>query len=565
MSDSVQESKQANGVAARDTAGNLRGDPDGAGNLNGSSQSKPPEQEDVADKRHLGGKLKTTSELDAKKEQTKRSLLARARFAKKQAKDKKRKVTTNFDGGDDEAPMPEYSGDTYTIRFTFHRAENLPVSDLKERASDPYIHATLSTFIPKRHKEDHDLVLRTKTAHKSLNPKWEQQWIVAGIPSQGFRLKCRLYDEDPSDHDDRLGNVTVYEHMIDENWPGIKEQGYDVKKRMGSKRAYALKACVGLLEMHMHMGATLYLSAELLGKTEGFGGRMYTVGPNLWTKHNSAFMGRLAGTKAAHDSEDEGDDPTKPKIEGYDFQANQIQLKGPVPTSLYHRYVEYKPIMKGMFVRTTLRGRLLNSALHHQHRRVYNYSRSTEYGEVEPKSESASKQFLRLAHYDDEGRIFTYVINLDGLFRFTETGKEFGIDILSKHSMHSDVANYVAYSGEFFIRRIQDTSDSTGESLDPNASVEKNGTLGTPPSKHPSSTDPKDYELVIDNDSGTYRPDGALLPDLEKFLSENFPGLHVVTKERSDESLQKAKEERREMRKRKRRRRGAKSPNNSEQ
>jgi hypothetical protein len=31
------------------------------------------------------------------------------------------------------------------------------------------------------------------------------------------------------------------------------------------------------------------------------------------------------------------------------------------------------------------------------------------------------------------------VITLDGMFRFTETGKEFGIDMLSKHTMHSDV------------------------------------------------------------------------------------------------------------------------------
>ena len=48
-------------------------------------------------------------------------------------------------------------------------------------------------------------------------------------------------------------------------------------------------------------------------------------------------------------------------------------------------------------------------------------------------------QFLKMVHYDQGGRIFTYVITLDGLFRFTETGKEFGIDLLSKHTMHSDV------------------------------------------------------------------------------------------------------------------------------
>jgi hypothetical protein len=48
-------------------------------------------------------------------------------------------------------------------------------------------------------------------------------------------------------------------------------------------------------------------------------------------------------------------------------------------------------------------------------------------------------RFLRMAHFDQGGRMFTYVLTLNGLLRFTETGEEFGIDLLSKHTMHSDV------------------------------------------------------------------------------------------------------------------------------
>ncbi|RFU26730.1 hypothetical protein B7463_g9617, partial [Scytalidium lignicola] len=567
MTSPNKDNDQTKREAARDSIGSAQ-DQNSTENTNGVSHMRKQGEEDGHDPKHNGSmqdKRKTTSGFDEKKEHAINSILSRARFAKKKAKDKKEKVKPNtFHGGHDDTPIPKFYGDTYTIQFTFHRAENLPISDLKERASDPYISATLSSFLPKRHKEDRDLVLRTKTIHRNTNPEWEQQWIVAGIPSDGFRLKCRLYDEDPSDHDDRLGNVTVYERGIDGNWPGIKEESFDIKKRMGSKRAYTLKACTGILSMNMHMGGKLYLSAKILGKTQGFDGRMYTIGPNWWIKHNSPMMGRLAGTKDAKDSESGEDDPGKPKIEKYDFQANQIQLQGPVPACLYHRYVEYKPIMKGMFVRTTLRGRLLNSALHHQHRRIYNYSGSTEYGIVKPKSEEASSQFLKLAHYAEDGRIFTYILNLDGLLRFTETGKEFGIDILSKHSMHSDVANYVAYSGEFFIRRIGDSTGSAEALLDQETSLNtKNSLTSTSSSSNPSSTDPKDYEVVIDNDSGTYQPKGDLLPDLQKFLSANFPGLHVVTKDCSDERLQKAKEERREMRRRKRGKREAKTQKTS--
>ncbi len=120
------------------------------------------------------------------------------------------------------------------------------------------------------------------------------------------------------------------------------------------------------------------------------------------------------------------------------FQANQFQLQGPVPPSLYHRFVEFKPFVKGMFSKEGLRGTILNKTLH-QHNKIYSYNPGIEHGTVEPRSEEASKQFLEMVHYDEGGRIFTYVITLDGLMRFTETGKEFGIDLLSKHTMHSDV------------------------------------------------------------------------------------------------------------------------------
>lgn len=208
--------------------------------------------------------------------------------------------------------------------------------------------------------------------------------------------------------------------------------------------------------------------------------------------------------------------------------------------------MEFKPFVKGMFAKAGLRGRILNRALHHQHARIYNFSSTTEYGIVKPRSTEATLQFLKMVHFDEGGRIFTYVITLDGLFRFTETGQEFGIDLLSKHTMHADVNIYIACSGEFFVRRLANPSkDAESPSQETHPDTDLPG--GPPESPPPKS--PRDYELVIDNDSGTYRPDGSVLPKLREFLNENFPELQVITKECTDDDLSKMKDQQRERKK----------------
>jgi hypothetical protein len=224
-----------------------------------------------------------------------------------------------------------------------------------------------------------------------------------------------------------------------------------------------------------------------------------------------------------------------------------MQLRGPVPVALYHRYVEFKPIISSMFLSKGLRGKILNAALHKQHDRVYNFDSHTEYGRFEPCSEEASIQFLRLAHFDEGGRLFTYVLTLDGLFRFTETGKEFGIDLLSKHTMHSDVATYIACSGEFFIRRLQHPDAS--EDPEPHEKTHPAEDIEGGPPHQPPPVKPSFYQLIIDNDSGTYRPDKRVLPYLKSFLEQNLPGLGIVTMDCGEDKLQKMKENQRKVKK----------------
>ena len=221
---------------------------------------------------------------------------------KKDDGDKKSKAPA---GGFDATPIPP-APPGYTVKFTFHRAEHLPFADINSLSSDPYVVATLTTSLEKRHKEDPDMTWRTPTIRKNVNPVWDNEWIVANVPASGFQLKCRLYDEDPADHDDRLGNVTVRVDSISEQWTGINQMSYKIQKRMGSKRAYLVRACATLIHGgKLAMSGQLVLSAEVLGKTESNeGGHIYTVGPCQWTRHYSPMIGRLTGTKDTEESAD---------------------------------------------------------------------------------------------------------------------------------------------------------------------------------------------------------------------------------------------------------------------
>ncbi|OQV10168.1 C2 domain-containing protein [Cladophialophora immunda] len=458
-------------------------------------------------------------------------------------------------GGFDDTPLPK-APPGYTVKITFHRAENLPFSDFGTLSSDPYVLAVLRTELPKRHKQDPDLKLRTPTIHRNTDPEWETEWIVGNVPASGFHLKCRLYDEDPSDYDDRLGNVHIDVPHVDENWKGFSHQKFQLKKRMGSKRAYTFRGCAALVSRKVKMNGSLIVSVENLGRTDAEdGGRIYTIGPLPWSRHYSPLIGRIAGTKDTEQGKD------GKEVQKYNFQSVQMQLRGPVPADLYHRYVEFRPFVSGMFTAHTIRGRLLNRALHHQHARIYNYDKTTKYGVFQEPCPEMTELFLDMVHYDEGGRIFTYVLTLDGQLRFTETGKEFGIDLLSKHTMHSDTRK--AHRNDDSVHPNEDThppATPPGEERDNIGTSSSGGgssshgndarplTNGTATSE---GREPWHYELIIDNDSGTYRPNAAKLPILHSYLSENFPGLKVRTLDcQADAELQqKLKSEQREKKK----------------
>jgi Ca2+-dependent lipid-binding protein len=220
-------------------------------------------------------------------------------------------------GGYDANPIP-YAEAGYTIKITIHRAQNLPMADINSLSSDPYVITQIYTSLPTRHKEDPPLKHRTTTIRRDTNPEWNDSWVVANVPKSGFKLKCRLYDEDPGDHDDRLGNAHIDVPHLDEKWEGFEEKSFKLKKRMGSKRAYLTQAIATGLTIRHAMAGYLVVSIKVLGRTESqHGGRLYTVGPISWTKHHSPLLGRMTGKKTPGKDGEGKDDDGKPKPESY--------------------------------------------------------------------------------------------------------------------------------------------------------------------------------------------------------------------------------------------------------
>lgn len=92
------------------------------------------------------------------------------------------------------------------------------------------------------------------------------------------------------------------------------------------------------------------------------------------------------------------------------------------------------------------------------------------------------------------------------------------------------------------VRRLSDPSRSPSDPSQHTHPAEE--FPGGPPKSSPP-VDPAKYELIIDNDSGTYRPNKDLIPIFRKFLERNLPGLKIVVMACDDDKLQKMKDEQR--------------------
>ncbi|KAJ7132334.1 hypothetical protein C8R44DRAFT_611969 [Mycena epipterygia] len=432
---------------------------------------------------------------------------------------------------------------TYTLQITFDRAKNLPVADIGTLSCDPYVLA--SVVIP----DAEPLKFRTPTIRRTRDPTWNAAWLVSGVPASGFKLVMILYDEDPGAKlsPDRLGKAVARfgPEQMKEGFESIEAE-YTLQKRKGDLHPYILTYLTALLPGEKLMKHNrVIVSMRVLRKDadQKDGRRLYTLGPNRYSRHFSPLIGSMVNKRTQKDANDSDGqkDGKGHKLSATTFIANKLQLTGPVPRELRHRYVGYRPFINWMFADTGIRGRILNHGLRKQYRTVYACDKSTVWGVVDDRGvNTLARLFLDMTAWGEGAKLFTYVMTLDGEWRFTETGPEFAIDLLSKHSMHADLAKEIAYSGEFFVHPLKESatgpteSEAKGAAKNETKEPAKDGSEKEANGRQPDegagssqtadepqpSRNPKDYELIIDNDSGTYRPKKELLPILQDWLSD---------------------------------------------
>jgi hypothetical protein len=157
------------------------------------------------------------------------------------------------------------------------------------------------------------------------------------------------------------------------------------------------------------------------------------------------------------------------------------------------------------------------------HRMLYARSTRNEFGTIDsPADVFTLLTGGRKYPHRVKPAVYTYIISAeDDTFRFSETGAAFFVDFASKHALHANCAETVRYSGEFHPR-----PEGGWAAFDEATQSDK---------------DTK-WELVFDNNSGTYAPDKKLLPRVKELLEYNFPGFTVIALDREDPLLEESRE-----------------------
>ncbi|EJD06147.1 C2-domain-containing protein [Fomitiporia mediterranea MF3/22] len=332
---------------------------------------------------------------------------------------------------------------------------------------------------------DDKIAFVSNVLQNTLSPVWNESWNVKNVPETAV-LSVEVLDKDEgSVHDDFIGGFTT------SVTPGAKEVEIVSTIRKIVRGTFWLKVSSSPSEPNPR--------------------RRYVFdGPIRYTRHFSPTIGRLTNLN------DE-------RL----YSTWKIHIKG-IPLffrdEVQHWNTKYRAAQTIFGIGPA--SLAVRSSIRSGHRLLYARSTSNAAGLLETRDDFLS--LLRGSKNPTstcriKPAVYTYIISAkDDTFRFSETGAAFFVDFASKHALHANCAEEVRYSGEFHPRPAVPggwkgfSDDMLDESVE--------------------------WELVIDNNSGTYSPDAMLLPDLKDLLEYNFRGLKVVALDHQDPRLEETRE-----------------------
>jgi hypothetical protein len=340
---------------------------------------------------------------------------------------------------------------------------------------------------------------RSTVKVNTLAPVWNEIWRVKNVPVHA-NLSVEVLDKDDgAKRDDYIGKFSTTVTA------GAKEAVINGPLFRRAGGTFWLKVRVSFISpVRTPTGAQIDSTPS--GKDPKSYPYMFD-GPIRYSRHFSPTVGLLTNTSASDDDRTRLYSTWKMYIRG-------IQLFfGDTVQPWNHGYKAAQSIFNPGASALAVRSGIMAG-----HRLLYARTTTNKFGVIE-----SSADVLNLLHGGGRVKpaVYTYIISAeDDSLRFSETGAAFFVDFASKHALHANCHPCVRYSGEFHPRPHGGWaafSDTT-----PDADVK--------------------WELVVDNNSGTYSPDKKLLPQLKALLEYNFAGVGVFALDREDPELTSSRE-----------------------
>ncbi|EGX49877.1 hypothetical protein AOL_s00076g518 [Orbilia oligospora ATCC 24927] len=436
----------------------------------------------------------------------------------------------------------------YDLRLTVVGASNIAIADLRG-TSDPYIIGKLKNvkgLIPEVGKASR-IHFRTSTKAKTRDPEWRETWRFGGV-REGTYIKLKLFDEDGKQAvDDKLGSIKLVLRDFENNLlDGLEHTRHiPIRGYKGKKHIQVLTAFFDLCNPEAYMDSPephITINLQLLPPTYPSNLLTHLVSPTRYSVHYSPLANLVTTTpskKKQNTSEAQEVPPDAASHPSTSFKAYKIALVHPPPSKSLQFHADMSH--SKAFDPSKLHYRFFRHLVRKQYQNIYGHDNNTVYGAWDDSNDVG--QGLVDLLQPVENKLFTFVITTNGEWRFCETGDEYKINHLSKHGMHSNGEEKVAWSGEFFIRFDRDVTVEDVKDAKMYARDEEQAKVGGEKANIAGVQPQGRWKIYLDNDSGTYSPDKEKIATFREFMAQNLKGIEVVVKNFKDEGLMRAKKE----------------------